>query len=840
MKKRKGSVFATSFLVLVMCSSFVSALAKPLVGLENNICIEEHKHNEGCNISTSGKEEGKDNGTNETEETENKDGNSNDSEDTKLETDEEKGLENNKDKNEDSEEIENNGENTGGNKGEEALEEENKVEESPKDEDGIEEPQKDENKEETEKEEINEEDKAKEEDKVEDEEASKDSQEKVDEKKPEEREYKNPTTDTFEKVVGDYSFNTILNKYNVFSRDTVTGSHIVGPIVGLKAYSIQEDKGGSFKVADYSNKVPSFIGELHRIEKGPAAGTVAQVALNYGFEYQAPPGVDLTVKPNLYVNETGNQIRIGGTEWNEFYEVVDEKGSFKGPNNWGNSPILQNDKFVDFDRAFDDLIKESNAFLKSSENIVVDESSEYKIDSTGNLKLDVGKSYLIKDASKLLSVNFIYPEGFDPLKNPYPEQTIINISDDTLAAKVLGDKRQNLLPDMYVNGIAFTGHDPVGSPPGFGDGQVGEMNRIIWNMPNIKTVGEEGRLVRTQLSDILGHIVAPNAEFWNYRMEGTELIWTGGNINGAAIVKSWHGGTMESHFWPYNGVIETPKENKIAMSVNAKKIFNKGSLDNPKFNFTLEYDGESLPEGIMQENIPQTVQQKPDGTINFLPITFTKEGTYNFKIKEIKGDDPDIIYDNTEYLLKITVFMENGEFKLKTEVTKVSNGNSEVANEIVFVNEKKLKFTIEKKDKLTGNLLEGAIFDLYEGDETGKPKGEPIIKDIATDKTGKITVSNQILEYNKLYVLVETKAPEDYMTGSNIIFYIKGEQGPYPDGEGIVVIENGGNVQVFNTKSDEILPETGGVGTDKFIFVGLGLMVSSLIIALLKTKLIKR
>ncbi|MGL5417372.1 MAG: prealbumin-like fold domain-containing protein [Clostridium sp.] len=105
------------------------------------------------------------------------------------------------------------------------------------------------------------------------------------------------------------------------------------------------------------------------------------------------------------------------------------------------------------------------------------------------------------------------------------------------------------------------------------------------------------------------------------------------------------------------------------------------------------------------------------------------------------------------------------------------------------------------------------------GDENGKPKGEPIIRDIETNKEGKITVSNKILEWNKVYVLVETKAPENYIADAVIVFYIKGGSGPYPNGEGIVVIEDGGTLEVLNTKEGEMLPATGGEGTGKIIFI---------------------
>ncbi|MGL5649148.1 MAG: hypothetical protein ACRDDY_15000, partial [Clostridium sp.] len=56
MKKRKFRVFLTCFLFFVICSSFVSAIAKPIEEKNNSIYTEEHEHNKDCIISTDSEE----------------------------------------------------------------------------------------------------------------------------------------------------------------------------------------------------------------------------------------------------------------------------------------------------------------------------------------------------------------------------------------------------------------------------------------------------------------------------------------------------------------------------------------------------------------------------------------------------------------------------------------------------------------------------------------------------------------------------------------------------------------------------------------------------------------
>lgn len=70
------------------------------------------------------------------------------------------------------------------------------------------------------------------------------------------------------------------------------------------------------------------------------------------------------------------------------------------------------------------------------------------------------------------------------------------------------------------------------------------------------------------------------------------------------------------------------------------------------------------------------------GKAVFDQIKYTEEGVYKYRIKEIRGADPDCIYDKKFYDITDTVFDDNGQLKVKRVIT-CSNG---AANSVVFTN----------------------------------------------------------------------------------------------------------------------------------------------------------
>ncbi|MGG7178384.1 collagen-binding domain-containing protein [Clostridium paraputrificum] len=517
------------------------------------------------------------------------------------------------------------------------------------------------------------------------------------------------TNDTFTSLGGSYTLKHILKNYNIFAFEDIEGTHVVGPIVTKnKAYRTSGygiTANSTFIASDYSKGVHSYVGILEPLNNSDKA----TVNLNYGFDFKK----NLSFKePNLYISSFNDLEKNQNSGKHTVYSKDDK--AFTGPSNTGYGPIFQNDNFINFEEARSALLKESGNLASRTDSIEV--SPEV---NTGYLKIEAGKSYLIKDASRLRIVDIQYPEGYDPVKNHYPYPTIINIVDDSLAISGETFKERNItaadgssfyvanqslnkidgkvhqfFPGIFVNGKIFDGG--TGAGEGF---EYGEDNGVIWNMPNIKTKNDGYRVATDGNYDILGHIIAPNAEFWNYNEKSPgEVTWSGGNMNGCAIVESWHGGTRESHMWPLALTDIDPPIKKDLLLVG-KKNFSGGNLKEYNFKFTLGLlDGGSIPDGVVNKNIPQTVSSKEDGSIEFLPITFNKEGSYTFNIKEVIDEkiDKEIIYDKSEYKVDVTVKKnaETNTFDITYIITKIKDSKGELlykpetVDKLIFNNSK--------------------------------------------------------------------------------------------------------------------------------------------------------
>lgn len=144
--------------------------------------------------------------------------------------------------------------------------------------------------------------------------------------------------------------------------------------------------------------------------------------------------------------------------------------------------------------------------------------------------------------------------------------------------------------------------------------------------------------------------------------------------------------------------------------------------------------------------------------------------------------------------------------------------------------------TIYKVDSANNGLyLGGAEFDLYKWDNQKK---DYVIdqQSLTSNADGEIEIEN--LKHNQAYKLVETKAPDGYEISDEIVdgylFYISDTNTTTypsikPDNFTGHYLTGGQVVYYPNTKSSSyILPETGGIGTNRFTAVGLALMAGSL------------
>ena len=156
----------------------------------------------------------------------------------------------------------------------------------------------------------------------------------------------------------------------------------------------------------------------------------------------------------------------------------------------------------------------------------------------------------------------------------------------------------------------------------------------------------------------------------------------------------------------------TPNATNASIELD-KKLDGRDLVDG-EFSFDL-YEG---------SNKLQTVTNK-NGKVAFDSISYKEVGVHTYTIKEVKGDNSTITYDESEkqVTVKVTRYGDN----LKTEVVYPE---SKTFNNKFTPNE--AKATIELEKQLTGrNLADGEFsFDLYEGSNKLQT---------ATNKNGKVT-----------------------------------------------------------------------------------------------------
>ena len=94
------------------------------------------------------------------------------------------------------------------------------------------------------------------------------------------------------------------------------------------------------------------------------------------------------------------------------------------------------------------------------------------------------------------------------------------------------------------------------------------------------------------------------------------------------------------------------------LELKAKKDFN-GNLTAGQFTFEL-YETDSA-FGIDGRTAIQTKTNAADGSVIFDEITYTRPGTYYYVVKEIKGDDATIVYDEKKVNVTVTVTRRGGQ-----------------------------------------------------------------------------------------------------------------------------------------------------------------------------------
>lgn len=103
-----------------------------------------------------------------------------------------------------------------------------------------------------------------------------------------------------------------------------------------------------------------------------------------------------------------------------------------------------------------------------------------------------------------------------------------------------------------------------------------------------------------------------------------------------------------------------------SVTLGASKVLNGKSLDAEEFTFVLTDEG--------GEQV--TATNNANGMVVFPAIQYGEAGTYQYTIAEVKGDESDVTYDESEYAVTVTV-EDNGEGSLVATVA-YEGGNAPV------------------------------------------------------------------------------------------------------------------------------------------------------------------
>ncbi|MFI3141003.1 MAG: collagen-binding domain-containing protein [Clostridia bacterium] len=596
-----------------------------------------------------------------------------------------------------------------------------------------------------------------------------------------ESDVKRETEDTFTSLGGEYTLLYLLSNYNAISFDDIEATHIVGPIIAQAgAYRTDESAFGDEEstttttdlvASDYSKGISSYVGTLSSTS---GDSTVSSLQLGYGYDrlYYSEFEVPLFYTRSTELTDSSYEIYVQERfVHNDLvdYIILEIDGSqFVSPNDHGQALTYQSDNFIDFDTLQELMIQASYDLVEDGS---IEEEVEINVvtEAITTLTITAGESWTITDASQLTTVNILLPDDYDYYSNSALEATTINIIDDTINPTYIDGVLHSQFPIVLIDGeqiTVFSGEN----------GEYGEVgNKIIWNLPNVVTDSESGynRLVFLGSgSNIAGHILAPQAEVWNYKEYSDGIHWEGGNINGTIIAADIHSGNMEMHMWPYEGAAE----GGIFTAIEVEKTFTNGDLTENSFSFELnQIEGENY-DGLLNIGFPLTATTDETGIAKFQTIVFNQAGTFNFTLTEVIPSTTDNIdYDLSEYLVIIEVTEQDEDFFVTQRIYKLAvDAEGNELTELVEV-EKLTYDNIRNQDLPVDyslikvneyeQLLSGAVFEVY---EVASPESTQAVEggyyaEITTNTSGEINIED--LEKGKDYILIETQAPQDHNLG---------------------------------------------------------------------------
>ena len=253
------------------------------------------------------------------------------------------------------------------------------------------------------------------------------------------------------------------------------------------------------------------------------------------------------------------------------------------------------------------------------------------------------------------------------------------------------------------------------------------------------------------------------------------------------------------------------KENELApKELTGGEFLFRLEEDVPEITVLSEENAETAGQSMPMPAAGGTeVRNTADGSFRFGEISFTKPGTYRYKVTEANEGASGITYDLSVYHVTVNVSFFAGQLQLETGISK--DGSQETIEKMVFENRykpveiKPVDVILEATKKLDGRKLNAGEFHFVVKDESGN-----VVRRAASDADGKIVFERLTFKEpgSYTYTISEEKEQLDYVIYDNTVYTCTIKVIQKDDGVLVAELDTEGKEPVFqNSYKEPVKPE---------------------------------
>ena len=285
----------------------------------------------------------------------------------------------------------------------------------------------------------------------------------------------------------------------------------------------------------------------------------------------------------------------------------------------------------------------------------------------------------------------------------------------------------------------------------------------------------EDAAITTDEASYLIHVTVSGGE-----VTGTtyNLLYKGKDYGTTTDLSFYNNSTVKLGFASISAQSYTGLAQKTSVYPEVKKYLN-GKTDNlvaGEFAFQLvdEKTGQPIATATNDEtgNVAFFDEQREDG------LVFTETGTYRYIIREVEGDQPNIIYDKSEITLTVTVTETIEGLKAEMSYGGAVGAGEEPA---FYNNVEGMDLKVRKVSRYGGEGLVECTYALWMvGDN-----GDVMIQEATSDSSGYIIFENVNLMKGVKYYFKEVEAPAGHTVDPYRTAYFSLNE----DGTDLVLVE---------------------------------------------------